>query len=318
MKLEKGDIIKTALGDSTMVLDVKDKQAILFSGKQFAMVSGIKLNEKIGKFEWENGRYADNLKNISNMQNNSFENMRETLLFLAEYNHNDFIKGIVSLETGINNEAVLESAYNHYMSDSSMGLIDENFLNFIEEGLLETEKNKENKEEKVGQNEEDKENGNKTDEKEIESSQKESDTKNMLNINGNIVKDVEIKNLESKDGEKFKVANFSIAENGKNGDVKYMNCFAYNDKIDKVKDLKKGDFVHIFGKEKISRGSDGKEYTSLKVYSAKLLKAKEQNINEGKEATVNKESTIGKLKEYKVKASKQGRENIKKDKGMEI
>ncbi len=318
MKLEKGDIIKTALGDSTMVLDVKDKQAILFSGKQFAMVSGIKLNEKIGKFEWENGRYADNLKNISNMQNNSFENMRETLSFLAEYNHNDFIKGIVSLETGINNEVVLESAYNHYMSDSSMGLIDENFLNFIEEGLLETEKNKENKEEKVGQNEEDKENGNKTDEKEIESSQKESDTKNMLNINGNIVKDVEIKNLESKDGEKFKVANFSIAENDKNGDVKYMNCFAYNDKIDKVKDLKKGDFVHIFGKEKISRGSDGKEYTSLKVYSAKLLKAKEQNINEGKEATVNKESAMGKLKEYKVKASKQGRENIKKDKGMEI
>ncbi|CAL7867276.1 Single-stranded DNA-binding protein [Fusobacterium necrophorum subsp. funduliforme] len=313
MKLEKGDIIKTALGDSTMVLDVKDKQAILFSGKQFAMVSGIKLNEKIGRFEWENGRYADNLKNISNMQNNSFENMRETLLFLAEYNHSDFVKGIISLEIGINDEAVLESAYDNYMGDSGMSLIDENFLNFIEEGLLKAEENKENKEEKIGQNNEDKENMNKTDEKKMESSEKESDTKNMLNINGNIVKDVEIKNLESKDGEKFKVANFSIAENDKNGDVKYINCFAYNDKIDKVKDLKKGDFVHIFGKEKISRGSDGKEYTNLKVYSANLLKAKEKiNIKNAQ-----KFSTLGKLREYKEKAKNlsknQNNMRIKKD-----
>lgn len=40
-------------------------------------------------------------------------------------------------------------------------------------------------------------------------------------------------------------------------------------------------------------GKDNKEYTSLKVYSAKLLKAKEH--------TKAKASTIGKLKEFKTK-----------------
>lgn len=32
MRLEKGDVIKTALSDNTVVLDVKDKQAMLFTG----------------------------------------------------------------------------------------------------------------------------------------------------------------------------------------------------------------------------------------------------------------------------------------------
>ena len=135
MSLKKGDIIKTALGDETTVLDVKDNQAVLFSGKQFVIASGIRENKKAGKFEWANGRYAYDLKSISNMQNNSFESMKETLSFLAEYNHSDFVKGIISLETGINNEDVLEDAYDNYMTDSTMGLIDEKFMDFIDEEL---------------------------------------------------------------------------------------------------------------------------------------------------------------------------------------
>ena len=93
MNLKKGDIIKTALGEHTTVLDVKKNQAVLFTGEQFVIASGIKENKETGKFEWINGRYANDLKSISNMQNNSFESMKETLSFLAEYNHSDFIKG---------------------------------------------------------------------------------------------------------------------------------------------------------------------------------------------------------------------------------
>ena len=69
------------------------------------------------------------------MQNNSFESMKETLSFLAEYNHSDFIKGIISLETDVNNEDILDNAYDNYMNDSYMGLIDERFMDFIDEGL---------------------------------------------------------------------------------------------------------------------------------------------------------------------------------------
>ena len=38
MKLEKGDKIKTALSDDTTVLDVKENQAVLFTGKQFVII----------------------------------------------------------------------------------------------------------------------------------------------------------------------------------------------------------------------------------------------------------------------------------------
>ena len=46
MKLEKGDIVKTALSENTTVLDVKDNQAILFSGTQFVLATGIKENKE--------------------------------------------------------------------------------------------------------------------------------------------------------------------------------------------------------------------------------------------------------------------------------
>ena len=45
MSLKKGDIIKTALGEHTTVLDVKKDQAVLFTGEQFVIASGIKENK---------------------------------------------------------------------------------------------------------------------------------------------------------------------------------------------------------------------------------------------------------------------------------
>lgn len=71
--------------------------------------------------------------------------------------------------------------------------------------------------------------------------------------------------------------------------------------------MKKGYFVHLFGKGKMNIGKDGKEYTSLKIYSAKLLKAKEQT----------KDSTIGKLKEFKNKTNNQEQNKESKNKDMD-
>lgn len=136
MKLEKGDIIKTSLSENTTVLEVKDDQAVLFSGTQFVLATGIKENKKSGKFEWDSGQYTNDLKSISDMQNNNFETMKETLSFLAEYNHSDFVKGIISLETGIENEDTLDVAYNDYMNDKIMGLVDEKFYHYIDENEL--------------------------------------------------------------------------------------------------------------------------------------------------------------------------------------
>ena len=319
MKLEKGDIVKTALSENTTVLDVKDNQAILFSGTQFVLATGIKENKESGKFEWDNGRYANDLKSISDMQNNNFETMKETLSFLAEYNHSDFVKGILSLETGIENEDTLDAAYDNYMNDKVMGLVDEKFYDYIDENEIEAldlESKIEEKNSALSGEENTMEENNTMKNNKSNENKEKADT---ININGNIASDIDIKNLTSKDGKDFTVASFAIAENDKEGNVKYTNCLAYNDKVSSVENLKKGDFVHIFGKEKISQGKDGKEYTSLKVYSAKLLKAKEQVKTNQNTKDVKKPSALGKLKAYKEKTSEKPKEQsgIKKDKNVE-
>lgn len=319
MKLEKGDTIKTALSENTTVLDVKDNQAVLFSGTQFVLATGIKENKESGKFEWDNGRYANDLKSISDMQNNNFETMKETLSFLAEYNHSDFVKGILSLETGIENEDTLDAAYDNYMNDKVMGLVDEKFYDYIDENEIEAPDLESKIEEKnsalSGEENTMEENNTMKNNKSNENKEK-ADT---ININGNIASDIDIKNLTSKDGKDFTVASFAIAENDKEGNVKYTNCLAYNDKVSSVENLKKGDFVHVFGKEKISQGKDGKKYISLKVYSAKLLKAKEQVKTNQNTKETKKPSALGKLKDYKEKAGEKPREQsgIKKEKNVE-
>ena len=304
MRLEKGDTIKTALSENTTTVDVKVIQATLFSGTHFVLATGIKENKESGKFEWDNGRYANDLKSISDMQNNNFETMKDTLSFLAEYNHSDFVKGIISLETGIENEDTLDVAYDNYMNDKIMGLVDEKFYDYIDENEIEAPDLESGREDKSTISDKSNENKEKA---------------NTININGNIASDIDIKNLTSKDGKDFTVASFAVAENDKEGNVKYTNCLAYNDKVSSVENLKKGDFVHIFGKEKISQGKDGKEYMSLKVYSAKLLKAKEQVKTNQNTKDVKKPSALGKLKAYKEKTSEKPKEqsNIKKDKDIE-
>ena len=280
MRLEKGDIIKTSLSD--------------------------------------NGRYSNDINTIASMRNNHLDKMKETLSFLAEYNHRDFVKGLISLETGIQNEDTLDTVYDNYMNDKIMGLVDEKFYDYIDENEIEApnlESAIEDRNNTLSGKENEKEDKNTMRNDKSSENKEKVDT---ININGNIASDVNIKNLKSKDGKDFTVASFSIAENDKEGNVKYTNCLAYNDKVSSVENLKKGDFVHLFGKEKKSIGKDNKEYTSIKVYSVKLLKAKEQNKAKGKEIAENKQSAMGKLKKYKAKASNQERESVKKDKGMEI
>ena len=317
MNLKKGDIIKTALGEHTTVLDVKKNQAVLFSGEQFVIASGIKENKETGKFEWLNGRYANDLKIISNMQNNSFESMKETLSFLAEYNYSDFIKGIISLETDINNEDILDNAYDNYMNDSYMGLIDERFMDFIDEDLKTAKDIKQEEIEKdAGIQEKSKEEISENEQYQTQenTSLKDNNDQGKQYIKGNLTADVEIKDLRSNEGQDFRVASFSIAQNDGMGNVKFMNCFAYNEQVQAVKDFKKGDFVSLSGKEKLSIGKNGKQYTNFKVYSAKLLKARGQSQD-----TKEKPSALKKLNDYKEKTDGRSKEqgNMKSEKGVE-
>lgn len=53
-------------------------------------------------------------------------------------------------------------------------------------------------------------------------------------------------------GKEFKVVSFSIAENDKSGNTKFINCLVYNDKIKDLRNLKEGYFDQLSGKKKKS------------------------------------------------------------------
>lgn len=117
-----------------------------------------------------------------------------------------------------------------------------------------------------------------------------------MNVVCNIVGEVEVVERENKNGELFKVANFSIVSNDDKGDKLYTNCSAYREKCDIPKEFKQGDFVKVFVQVRTSIDDNGKVYSNVRVLSSKLLKAKEQmRSNEEK-----KESVLGAIKKYKA------------------
>ena len=117
-----------------------------------------------------------------------------------------------------------------------------------------------------------------------------------MNIVGNILGEVETIEIENKNGETFKVVNFSIVSKDDEGNKTYTNCSAYGDKGDISKDFKQGDFVKLFGQVRTSIDDNGKEHTNVRILSSKLLKAKEQMKNQEKK----KESLLGAIEKYKA------------------
>lgn len=118
--IKKGDVIKTVLGENTTVLEVEDNNAILFSGNQFIIALGIRLNTKTDKFEWSSGQYADNFTDIANIKNKNFDTMKETISSLSDMYHRNFVKSVVSIETGLDDDLLLDDLYDTYMRSDDM------------------------------------------------------------------------------------------------------------------------------------------------------------------------------------------------------
>lgn len=60
--LKKGDIIKTALSDNTIVLKVEADNALLFSGRQFVVAHGIQKEDDY--VSWGHGDYYNELDDV--------------------------------------------------------------------------------------------------------------------------------------------------------------------------------------------------------------------------------------------------------------
>ena len=135
----------------------------------------------------------------------------------------------------------------------------------------------------------------------------------LINIIGNVVSKVELIERENKNGEAFKVVNFSVVSKDDEGNKVYHNCSAYGEKSDIPKDFKQGDFVKLFGQLRTSIDDNGKEHSNVRILSLKLLKAKEQM--KGQEEK--KESILGAIKEYQAEDKQKPKESKEKRKETE-
>ncbi|ESE28821.1 single-strand binding family protein [Eubacterium brachy ATCC 33089] len=211
-------------------------------------------------------------------KNMDYKTMRDRIEDMANDNHKDFVKAIISMEKSINDESALDNLYDAYMDNDSLNLLHEEFDYMIED-LREQ-----------GQI------------KDLPYAQEEKD--NLINIVGNIVGEVDVVERENKNGEAFKVANFSVVSKDDDGNKVYHNCSAYGEKSDIPKDFKQGDFVKLFGQIRTSIDDNGKEHSNIRILSSKLLKAKEQM--KGKEEK--KDSVLGAIKKYQAEEKEKPKE----------
>lgn len=151
----------------------------------------------------------------------NYKQMRKTLKKMANESNEDFTKALISFEKGINGKDALDKLYDNYMENDSMILLNDESDYMIDElrenGLLKEDSNVEKEE------------------------------NDLVNVFGNIIGEVEVVERENKNGEPFKVANFSIVSNDENREKVYTNCSAYEEKCDIRKDFEQGDFVKVFG-----------------------------------------------------------------------
>ena len=58
--------------------------------------------------------------------------MRDRIEGMVNDNHRDFVRAIISIEKGIDDESVLDKLYDAYMDKDSLDLLNEEFDNMIE------------------------------------------------------------------------------------------------------------------------------------------------------------------------------------------
>lgn len=216
-----------------------------------------------------------------------YKTMRNQIEDMVNDNHKDFVKAIISVEKGINDESALDKLYDAYMDNDSLNLLHEEFDYMIED-LREQ-----------GQI------------KDLPYVEEEKD--NLVNIVGNIVGEVDVVERENKNGEAFKVANFSVVSKDDEGNKAYHNCSAYGEKSDIPKDFKQGDFVKLFGQIRTSIDDNGKEHSNIRILSSKLLKAKEQMKGRDEK----KESVLGAIKIYQAEDKEKPKEKKEASKETE-
>ena len=201
----------------------------------------------------------------------NFDETKQMINQMIDENYKGFIKALVSVEKGINDNQALDVIYEDFMASDNGSLLHEDF-DYLIENLRDQGQLK-------------------------ESDAIEVDQDDLVNIVGNVVGEVEVVDGENKNGTAFKVVNFSVVSKDYDGNKSYTNCSAYGEKGEIPKGFKRGDFVKLFGQLRTSVDENGKEHSNVRILSSKLLRSREQ-MNEKAEKQEKKASILGKIKDY--------------------
>ena len=218
-----------------------------------------------------------------------FNEAKQTINQMIDENYKDFIKALVSVEKGIDDNQALDIVFEDFMASDNGSLLHEDF-DYSIENLREQGQIKQSDAIAVDQDD-------------------------LVNIVGNVIGEVEVVDRENKDGTAFKVVNFSVVSKDDDGSKIYTNCSAYGEKSEIPKDFKKGDFIKLFGQLRTSVDENGKEHSNVRILSSKLLKSREQ-MNEKDEKQEKKPSILGAIKDYQ-KNDKSNDLSKKENKGQE-
>ena len=63
----------------------------------------------------------------------AYKAMRDRIEDMVKDNYKDFVKAIISIENGINDESLLDKLYNIYMDNDNLSLLNGEFDHMIEE-----------------------------------------------------------------------------------------------------------------------------------------------------------------------------------------
>ena len=62
-----------------------------------------------------------------------YKAMRDRIEDMVNDNHRDFVKAIISIEKGVNDESALDKLYDDYMDNDSLNLLHDEFDYLIED-----------------------------------------------------------------------------------------------------------------------------------------------------------------------------------------
>lgn len=133
LEIKKGDIIKTTLSDTTVVLEVKDKDAILFAKGEYIIAHGIdRIKGDENSIDWSYGKYSTEYPVYGLDKLYSEEIIRKQVRTLLDTKFKYFTKALISIEKGIEDEEMLETIYDRFI-DIEMDLINDGFDDIIEQ-----------------------------------------------------------------------------------------------------------------------------------------------------------------------------------------